>query len=139
MPLKSPEQLLANALVADPAVAAVVGQRVYPVVAPASADLPFVTWRRTGFQRNQTLGCPMGTGVVLLAVDVFAVTYGEARDIADKVRQVLDGYGTSVANYVSVRNVSLDTESDGVVQLAGGDLPPILTVNQQYSILWQEI
>jgi hypothetical protein len=44
MPLKSPEQLLANALVADPAVAAVVGQRVYPVVAPASADLPFITW-----------------------------------------------------------------------------------------------
>jgi hypothetical protein len=43
-----------------------------------------------------------------------------------------------VENYVSVRNVSLDTESDGVVQLAGGDLPPILTVNQQYSILWQE-
>lgn len=139
MPLKSPEQLLANALVADPAVAAVVGQRVYPVVAPASADLPFVTWRRTGVQRTQTLGSPMGMGVVLLAVDVFAVTYGEARDIADKCRQVLDGYGTSVANYVSVRNVSLDTESDGVVQLAGGDLPPILTVNQQYSILWQEI
>jgi hypothetical protein len=139
MPLKSPEQLLANALVADPAVAAVVGQRVYPVVAPASASLPFVTWRRTGIQRTQTLSGPMGMGVVLLSVDVYAETYGEARDIADRCRSVLDGYGTAVENYVSVRNVSLDTESDGVVQLAGGDLPPILTVNQQYSILWQEI
>jgi hypothetical protein len=58
-------------------VAAVVGQRVYPVVAPASADLPFVTWRRTGVQRNQTLGGPMGMGVCLLAVYVFAVTDGE--------------------------------------------------------------
>jgi hypothetical protein len=139
MPLKSPEQLLANALVADPAVAAVVGQRVYPVVAPASASLPFITWRRTGIQRTQTLSGPMGMGVVLLSVDVYAETYGEARDIADRCRSVLDGYGTAVENYVSVRNVSLDTESDGVVQLAGGDLPPILTVNQQYSILWQEI
>jgi hypothetical protein len=139
MPLKSPEQLLANALVADPAVAAVVGQRVYPVVAPASASLPFVTWRRTGIQRTQTLSGPMGMGLVLLSVDVYAETYGEARDIADRCRSVLDGYGTAVENYVSVRNVSLDTESDGVVQLAGGDLPPILTVNQQYSILWQEI
>ena len=139
MPLKSPEQLLANALVADPAVAAVVGQRVYPVVAPASASLPFVTWRRTGVQRSQTLSGPMGMGVVVLSVDVYAETYGEARDIADKCRAVLDGYGTAVENYVSVRNVSLDTESDGVVQLAGGDLPPILTVNQQYSVLWQEI
>lgn len=139
MPLKSPEQLLANALIADPAVAAVVGQRVYPVVAPASASLPFVTWRRTGVQRSQTLSGPMGMGVVVLSVDVYADTYGEARDIADKCRAVLDGYGTAVENYVSVRNVSLDTESDGVVQLAGGDLPPILTVNQQYSVLWQEI
>jgi len=139
VPLKSPEQLLANALVADPAVAAVVGQRVYPVVAPASASLPFVTWRRTGVQRSQTLSGPMGMGVVVLSVDVYADTYGEARDIADKCRAVLDGYGTAVENYVSVRNVSLDTESDGVVQLAGGDLPPILTVNQQYSVLWQEI
>jgi hypothetical protein len=139
MPLKSPEQLLANALVADPAVAAVVGQRVYPVVAPASASLPFITWRRTGIQRTQSLSGPMGMGVVLLSVDVYAETYGEARDIADRCRSVLDGYGTAVENYVSVRNVSLDTESDGVVQLAGGDLPPILTVNQQYSILWQEI
>jgi hypothetical protein len=139
MPLKSPEQLLANALVQSPEVAALVGQRVYPVVAPASASLPFITWRRTAVQRAQSLSGPMGMGTVLLAVDVYAETYGEARDIADKCRAVLDGYGTSVENYVSVRNVSLDTESDGVVQLAGGDLPPILTVQQQYSILWQEI
>ena len=139
MPLKSPEQLLASALVQSPEVAALVGQRVYPVVAPASASLPFITWRRTAVQRAQSLSGPMGMGTVLLAVDVYAETYGEARDIADKCRSVLDGYGTSVENYVSVRNVSLDTESDGVVQLAGGDLPPILTVQQQYSILWQEI
>lgn len=139
MPLKSPEQLLANALLADPAVAAVLGQRVYPVIAPASAALPFATWRRTGVLREQTLSGPMGKGTVSLTLECYAETYGEARDIADKCRLVLDGFGTTVANYVSVRNVSLDTESDGVVQLAGGDLPPILMVSQQYSILWQEI
>lgn len=139
MPLKSPEQILANALVLDPAVAAVIGQRVYPVVAPASAALPFVTWRRTGIARQQGLNGPIGMSTVTLAVEVYAETYGEARDIADKCRRVLDGYGTTVENYVRVANVSLDTESDGVVQLAGGDLPPILQVSQQYSILWQEI
>lgn len=139
MPLKSPEQILANALVLDPAVAAVIGQKVYPVVAPASAALPFVTWRRTGIARQQGLNGPIGMSTVTLAVEVYAETYGEARDIADKCRRVLDGYGTTVENYVRVANVSLDTESDGVVQLAGGDLPPILQVSQQYSILWQEI
>lgn len=139
MPLKSPEQLIANALTQDPAVAALIGQRVFPVMAPASAALPFVTWRRTGIQRQQGLNGPLGMSTVLLAVEVYSETYGEARDIADKCRRVLDGYGTAVENYVRVANVSLDTESDGVVQLAGGDLPPIFQVSQQYSILWQEI
>lgn len=139
MPLKSPEQLIANALTQDPAVAALIGQRVFPVMAPASAALPFATWRRTGIQRQQSLSGPLGMSTVLLAVEVYSETYGEARDIADKCRRVLDGYGTTVENYVRVANVSLDTESDGVVQLAGGDLPPIFQVSQQYSILWQEI
>jgi hypothetical protein len=33
--------------------------------------------------------------------------------------------------------VSLQSESDGFVQLAGGDLPPVYSVTQTYSILWQ--
>lgn len=137
--LKSPEKAAARAIAADPAVAALLGERIWPVVAPHSASLPFATWRRTGVQRSQTLSGPMGMATVLLAVDVFSTTYEEARDIADRVRSVLDGWGGPVSEYVSVRNVSLDTESDGFVQLAGGDLPPVYQVTQSYSILWQEI
>ena len=136
--LKSPEKAAARAIAADPAVAALLGERIWPVIAPQSASLPFATWRRTGVQRSQTLSGPMGMATVLLAVDVFSTTYEEARDIADRVRSVLDGWGGAVSEYVSVRNVSLDTESDGFVQLAGGDLPPVYQVTQTYSILWQE-
>lgn len=136
--LKSPEKAAARAIAADPAVAALLGERIWPVIAPQSASLPFATWRRTGVQRSQTLSGPMGMATVLLAVDVFSATYEEARDIADRVRSVLDGWGGAVSEYVSVRNVSLDSESDGFVQLAGGDLPPVYQVTQSYSILWQE-
>ena len=136
--LKSPEKAAARAIAADPAVAALLGERIWPVIAPQSASLPFATWRRTGVQRSQTLSGPMGMATVVLAVDVFSTTYEEARDIADRVRSVLDGWGGQVADYVSVRNVSLDSESDGFVQLAGGDLPPVYQVTQTYSILWQE-
>lgn len=136
--LKSPEKAAARAIAADPAVAALLGERIWPVIAPQSASLPFATWRRTGVQRSQTLSGPMGMATVVLAVDVFSTTYEEARDIADRVRSVLDGWGGAVSEYVSVRNVSLDSESDGFVQLAGGDLPPVYQVTQSYSILWQE-
>lgn len=137
--LKSPEQAAARAIAEDPAVALILGQRIWPVIAPMSASLPFATWRRTGVSRQQTLAGPMGMATVVVAFDIFATTYEEARDVADRMRAVLDGWGGTVSQYVSVRNVSLDTESDGFVQLAGGDLPPVYQVSQQYSILWQEI
>ena len=136
--LKSPEQAAARAIIADPAVAMILGQRVWPVLAPASASLPFATWRRTGVTRTQGLGGPIGASSVQLAVDVYATTYEEVREAADAIRSSLDGWGGAVSEYVSVRNVSLDSESDGFVQLAGGDLPPVYQVTQSYSILWQE-
>jgi hypothetical protein len=139
MSLKSPERLIGDALVAAPAVAELAGDRVYPVIAPASAALPFVTWRRQAVQREATLSGPSGIATVTLAVDIYATTYESVRDLADRCRQTLDGFNGSLGNWISVRNVSLLNESDGFVQLAGGDLPPVYSVTQTYTILWQEI
>lgn len=138
MPLKSPEQVVRNALVADPAVASLVGDRVYPVIAPATAALPLVTWRRSSIQRQQTLSGPAGFPTVLLVVDMYATTYEAVRELADRCRRCLDGYGTADTESVIVNNVSLENESDGFVQLAGGEVPPVYSVSQTYSILWSE-
>ena len=138
MPLQSPEQALASVLLTNPAVAAVAGQRVYPVIAPATAALPFITWRRSSVLRQQTLSGPMGMPSVTLAIDLYAVTYEAVRDLADKVRLALDGYGGSPSNSTVVKNVSLDNESDGFIQLAGGDMPPVYSVSMTFSIMWSE-
>ena len=37
-------------------------------LAPATAALPFITWRRTGINREQTLSAPMGVPRVSMAV-----------------------------------------------------------------------
>jgi hypothetical protein len=137
--MKSPERLLADQLKAAPAVAEIVGDRVYPVLAPASAAIPFLTWRRQGVQREMTLNGPSGIATVTLAVDMYAETYEAVRELADRCRATLDGFGGSLGNFISVRNVSLLNESDGFVQLAGGDLPPVYSVTQTYTVLWQEI
>jgi hypothetical protein len=139
MSVKSPERLIGDALVAAPAVAEIVGDRVYPVIAPASAAIPFVVWRRQAVQRESTLAGPSGVVTVTLAVDMYATTYEGVRELADRCRVVLDGFGGELGNWISVRNVSLLSESDGFVQLAGGDLPPVYSVTQTYTILWQEI
>lgn len=137
MSLKSPESVCRKALVNDASVSALIGSRAYPVLAPAEAALPFLTWRRSAVQREHTLAGPLGMPTVLMAVEIYAATYEGVRDLADKCRRVLDGYGATVDN-TEVKNVSLDNEADGFVQLAGGDIPPVYVVTQTYSIRWQE-
>lgn len=136
MSFKAPEKLLADRLQADPRVAGIIGDRVYPVIAPASAAIPFVTWRRQAVQREQTFSGPLGMPTVTLAVDMYAETYEAVRDLADACRAALDGWGGQTGNYTYVRLVSLLNEADGFIQLAGGDLPPVYSVTQTYQILW---
>lgn len=138
MPLKSPEAVLRGQLVANSSVSALVAGRVYPLLAPDDAPLPFITWRRSGITRQHSLSGPMGTPTVSVEFQLYAETYNAARDLADKVRLVLDGYGGTV-DTVEVKHVSLDQEYDGFVQLAGSQVPPVYTVVQVYNAIWQEI
>jgi hypothetical protein len=134
---KIPEQVIVDQLENDPDVAALLAGRIYPVIAPASAALPFATWRRQNVTREMTLSGPLGVPTVSLAVDIYAESYAAVRDIADRVRAALNGFSGSVGNWISVEIVSLQSESDGFVQLSGGDLPPVYSVTQTYSVLWQ--
>lgn len=136
--LKSPEKAVADALVADASVAAIMGSRIYPVLAPATAALPFATWRRQAVIRESTLSGPAGMVTVTLALELYAETYETVRELADACRAKLDGWGSAVASSISVRHVALQNEADGFIQLAGGDLPPVYAVTQTYTILWQE-
>lgn len=135
--MKSPEAVMRNALVTTTAVSSLVSARIYPLLAPQSAALPFITYRRSGIRRQQTLGGPMGVPQVSVDFDVYAATYEGARDLADKVRQRLDGYGGTFDN-AEVKQVSLENEQDDFVQLAGADMPPVYSVKLSFDCWWQE-
>ncbi len=135
--MKSPEAVLRSALIANATVAGLVGSRVYPVVAPASAALPFVTWRRVAIRRQQTLGAPMGMPVTSVEYSIYGATYEQAREVADAMRSVLDGYGGTLNN-TEVKQTSLEQESDDFVTLAGAELPPAYQITQQYDTFWIE-
>lgn len=137
MILKSPEAVLWNAVISDASVTSIIGHRIYPQLAPAVAALPFMTWRRTGITREQTLSVPMGVPRVSVDFVCFAETYIEARKLADAVRTVLDGYGGTFDN-TQVRQCSLESENDDVVSLDGSEVPNAYAVTQTYDIWWQE-
>lgn len=136
--LQVPEKAVADALVADVSVNELLGGRIAPVIQDAATPLPFINWIRRGVQREDTLAGKTGLATVTLDLDIYAATYLGARDLADRCRRKLDGWGTPVPSSISIRHVALQNESDGLVQLSGGDLPPVYVVTQTYTVLWQE-
>jgi hypothetical protein len=135
--MKSPETVLRVALANSTAVTALVGTRVYPVVAPAEAVYPFVTWRRVAVQRLQTLSIPVGLPRVTLDFSIYGATYDQARQVADAMRKVLDGYGGTVDNTV-VHRASVENETDDFVTLTGAELPPSYAITMTVETWWTE-
>lgn len=135
--LKSPEQVVKHRIEATPELVRLVGLRVYPVMAPVSAALPFVIYQRSQIERSQTLSRPMGVPRVSVQLDTYAATYESAREIADALRANLDGWAGS-AYGVDVKHVALESERDGFVQLDGSELPPVYQVTQTFDVSWQE-
>lgn len=139
MSLKSPEAVLRGALIGNADVNALIAGRIYPLryVGPQPVPFPLVIWRRSGVIREQTLGLPMGVPRVTLELYHYATTYNVARDLADKCRRVLDGYGGTADNVV-VKQTALVDEVDDLVEQEGSETS-IYAVRQVYEIWWQEI
>jgi hypothetical protein len=128
---------MASRLTASTAVFALTGTRIYPVIAPASARLPFVVWRRASIQREQSLSAPNGVPKVMVEYQCYATTYEQVRTLADSMRRQLDGW-RGVQGTIEVGNVSLENENDDFVVLQGADMPNVYQVTQQYMTLWSE-
>lgn len=137
MSLKSPEQVIYDRLSTCSDTAPLIGNRVYPIVAPSSTAMPFAVYRRSGIRRNQTLSGVVGVPTVTLEIAVYGETYNGVREVADAFRKCLDGWGGS-AYGVEVKRASLTDESDGLATLEGGEVPPMYSVTQYYEVLWQE-
>jgi len=135
--VKSPEAALRTALVGATAVTTLIGTRIYPVIAPAEANLPFVTWRRVQIQRQQTLANPMGVPRVTIDYSIFGATYDQARRVSDAMRVVLDGYRATVDNTV-IQFASVENESDDFVTLTGAELPPAYQITLTVDTWWTE-
>lgn len=139
MSLKSPEAVLRNALVTDTAVNTMISGRIYPLryTGPAKIEFPLIIWRRARVLRSLAMsGRPGGEPKVTVELHHYGQTYESVRDLADKARQVLDGYGGSFNN-TSVRQVSLEDESDDLVEVEGAE-ESLYVIRQQYDLFWQE-
>jgi hypothetical protein len=93
------EQAIYARLSADAAVTALVGTRVYPVVAPQKTAKPFIVYRRidTEHANSKTRGRTTDSARALVEVQAIASTYSGARALAEKVRLSLQNYSGAVS------------------------------------------
>ncbi len=101
-------------LTGDTATAALVGDRVYPKVAPQSVVRPYVVYHKTTRRPQKTLD---GFSLTrdLWQIDAWSNTYDEAEAIAAAIEAVLEGFrgdagGISLAS--SLDNAFDDYEPD---------------------------
>lgn len=137
--IKQPENVIYHWLASSPAVARSVGFRIFPTAVPAGAEFPFVVYKRSNISREHTLSGPLYVPLVSVQVASWALTYDEARELADRVRLVLDG-ATGTALGVTIHDIRLVSETDDYLDptTVGAQLPPAYETRQLFQVRWSE-
>lgn len=107
-----PAPLLDDALYArltTASAAALVGTRVYPVLAPQNVAYPCLTWQRISRTEVDSLQGPSGYADVRIQVDCWAKTYSQARALAKAVRADLNGWDN---DGLPIADCRLDSDRD---------------------------
>lgn len=105
------EKALAVWLTAQLPVAALLGDRLFPLVLPQACRLPAATYQRIGADIEYDLNGPGGLERPLVQIDCWADSFAEARGIAGAVRDVLHGYYGLMGD-LTVQRVVIEREAD---------------------------
>ncbi|OGR95738.1 MAG: hypothetical protein A2V88_15970 [Elusimicrobia bacterium RBG_16_66_12] len=106
------EKSVRAVLRASPAVSAIVGTRIWPLILPQSPALPAITYQRISLVSPVTLDSAIGPERIRLQVDCWALTWDAVRDLAHAVKATLHGFSGIVAGQQPLNGVFLDSEAD---------------------------
>lgn len=105
------ERDLITNLLAQSAITALCGNRIYPIVAPENAVHPYVVLERVGGEVGYDLGGESGHKSAVMAISSVAKRYADAKALAGKVALYLSGLSANWTNS-AIMAVFLDGESD---------------------------
>ena len=106
-----------------------VSDKVYPIVAPQGAALPFITYQVIDKSDPwDTKGADSDADLARVQINIFTTTYSAANTLAASVRGILDFY-TGTNNSVVVDRIRFAAEYD-----LGEDLENYYRISQDYMI-----
>ncbi len=110
-----------------------ISNRIYPVMLPQGYNLPALSYQRISGDRLQGLTGPVNKGHPRIRIYCFAHTYSKVKQLAEDVRQSLDGYSGTMGS-VQVGNVTIEGERDDFEETT-----EIYRVIQEYLISHTEV
>jgi hypothetical protein len=105
------ERGLVAHLKAAPAVAALVGERIYHERLPQKPTYPAITYARTSTDRYMTLQGPANISQVRIGLDCWASTAAELDALSTAVRAAVAGV-TGTLGPTSIQHCTYETEAD---------------------------
>lgn len=108
------DEALRTYLLTNAALTAVVGTRIYPITYPQDGTLPAVVYQQISSLPYFAHDGEMGSAEAHFHISAFSTNYGQAHDVADKVRTalrpIMDAPG--IMGDVPVAGVQLENEFD---------------------------
>lgn len=133
------EQVVYALLVADVSMAAAVGTKIYPNLAPESATRPYQVLTRIDGVQEHHVRAASGCSRVRIQLDSYADTYAAAKALARLARMALDGYqsasvsDTDGGTLTNVR-IRLLSDQDGFDEPIAGKGRGVHRVIQDYEV-----
>lgn len=93
------ETAMRKYLLAVPAVAGLVGDRIGPIPLPQAPELPAITFQRISTPRQLRLAGPSGLAAARVQLDIWAQSHSQAREVFEAVRLNADGQSALVEGF----------------------------------------
>jgi len=124
-------------LAAQSNIAALVGERIYPVVLPQSAAFPALTYSRTSGGHDYTLKGSSGMAMPTFELDCWGETYDAADELAEAIRLKLNGFNGTMGD-TEVKVCVLDDEVDAFEPNDDASAEGVYRITLRYRIQYTE-
>lgn len=131
------EAAIRSLLLANSAVAAIVGTRIYPATSPQGVTSPRIVYERISTMRVHSMAGATGLVRPRIALDCFGDGYAGSKALGDAVRLALDGY-KGIAGEDRIYGVFLDSQSDVLDTQGAGDVVLAQYVSLEFLIWCKE-
>ena len=132
------EQGLYTLLTQDPGVSALVGNKVYWILAPKGAVLPYIVVGRVATGDTYTMDGATGLRDGLFQIDCYATTFYASRQIALAARVLLESYTGNLPDVNATPVTAVFTEKDFDFPYEEGGLGFVFRALLQFRIWHQD-